>query len=161
MGLVKNRKFFDVNKIIIQKFINYSNLLELGDKMFKENEEHLEEEFPRHWGHRPWRHRHWKRLPVRGPLHLLVLKLLSEKSMSGSEIRETLKNRFELDIPSPAIYTILSLLEEKGLVVSNWETGEKGTPRKVYKVTEDGLIYLKERIDDFRKFKKIIDYILS
>lgn len=108
-----------------------------------------------------WHHRPWKRLPVRGPLHLLILKLLSEKSMSGSEVRETLKSRFELEIPSPAIYTILSALEEKGFVISSWETGEKGAPRKVYRVTEDGLIYLKDRIEDLSKFKKIIEYILS
>ncbi|MEM3980374.1 MAG: PadR family transcriptional regulator [Ignisphaera sp.] len=129
--------------------------------MLGEKEDHFIEEFPRHWGPPPWHHRHWRRLPVRGPLHLLILKLLSEKSMPGGEIREMLKSRFELEVPSPAIYTILNALEEKGFVISSWETSEKGAPRKVYRVTEDGLMYLKERVEDLRKFKKIIEYILS
>lgn len=129
--------------------------------MFKEDEDRFEGMFHRHWGYRPWSHRFWGRLPVRGPLHLLILKLLSEKSMSGSDIRETLKNMFGLDIPSPAIYTILSSLEGKGFVVSSWESGEKTASRKIYKVTEDGLIYLRERVEDLRRFKKILDYLLS
>lgn len=111
--------------------------------------------------HHMMHHRRWWHLPVRGPLHLLILKLLEEKPLYGSEIREVLKSRFELDIPSSAVYTALSGLEERGLVISSWETGEKGAARKIYRVTEEGISYLKERIDELRRFKKILDYILS
>lgn len=131
--------------------------------MFSEVEDDFGVEDSRCWHHHLWSHRHrfWRRPPIRGPLHLLILKLSIEKPMSGSDIRETLKNRFELEIPSPAIYTMLSMLEEKGFVVSSRGTSEKGVPRKIYRITEDGLTYLNERIEDLRKFKKILDYLLS
>ena len=116
---------------------------------------------PHHWMHRMYYRRRWWHLPLRGPLHLLILKLLGEKPLYGGEIREVLKSRFELDIPSSAIYVALSGLEEKGLVISSWETSEKGAARKIYRITEEGISYLKERIDELRRFKKILDYILS
>ena len=112
---------------------------------------------PHHWGH----HRHLGYMPMRGALHLLILKMLEEKPLYGSEIREALKSRLDLDVPSSAIYAVLGILEEKGLVLSSWETGERGAARKVYRITEEGISYLRERVEELRRSKKIFDYLLS
>lgn len=127
----------------------------------EEPEEH-EECFKHYRGHRRWHfHKHHKHFPVRGPLHLLILKLLSEKPLHGSEIREALKTKIEIEVPSSAIYAILSTLEEKGLVLSKWETSERGAARKLYSITEYGIEYLKEKIDELKRFKKIFEFLTS
>ncbi|MCS7099364.1 MAG: helix-turn-helix transcriptional regulator [Sulfolobales archaeon] len=109
-------------------------------------------------GHHHWHHRH---LPIRGPLHLLILKLLEEKPLHGSEIREVLESRLGLDIPSSAIYAILSILEDKGMVVSRWETAERGAARKLYSITEYGLEYLREGVEELKRFRKILEFLTS
>lgn len=109
-------------------------------------------------------HHHHKRmlhLPLRGTLHLLILKLLEEKPLYGAEIKELLKSKLDLDMPSSVIYAILGMLEEKGMVISSWETPEKGAARKVYRVTEEGINYLKERVERLKRAKKVFDFLLS
>ncbi|MCX8185298.1 MAG: helix-turn-helix transcriptional regulator [Sulfolobales archaeon] len=122
------------------------------------------EEFCTHHEKHHRHHYHWhhhKHLPVRGLLHLLLLKLLDEKPLHGSEVREILKSRLNLDIPSSAIYTILSILEEKGMVISKWETAERGAARKLYSITEYGVEYLKEGVEELKRFKKILEFLTS
>lgn len=128
----------------------------------EEHEEYHEHHERRHGCHHHWpHHRHHRHLPMRGPLHLLILKLLEEKPLHGSEIREVLKNRLDLDVPASAIYTMLSTLEEKGMVLSKWETSEKGAARKLYSITEYGLEYLKEGIEELKRFKRVFEFLTS
>ncbi len=111
-----------------------------------------------HRGWHYWRHRY---LPLRGLLHLLILRLLEEKPLYGSEIREALRSRLDIDVPASAVYAILAGLEEKGMVTSKWETGERGAARKLYSATEYGLEYLKERVEDIRRFKRALDFLTA
>lgn len=137
---------------------------EKPEELGEEQEEFFEHHKGHHGCHHHWHHkhhRHHKHFPVRGLLHLLVLKLLEEKPLHGSEIRETLKSKLDIDVPGSAIYTILSILEEKGMILSKWETSERGAARKLYSITEYGLEYLKEGIEDLKKFKKILEYLTS
>ncbi len=110
--------------------------------------------------HRGWHYWHRKYLPMRGLLHLLILKLLEEKPLRGSEVREALKSRLDLDVPGSAVYALLSILEEKGMVTSKWETGE-GAARKLYNITEYGLEYLKEGIEELKRFKRVLEFLTS
>lgn len=127
-----------------------------------ENEEERFEHHGRHQCCHHWHHhRHHRHLPMRGPLHLLILKMLEEKPLRGSEIREALKSRLDVEVPGSTIYTVLSILEEKGMVLSKWETSEKGAARKLYSITEFGLEYLKEGIEDLKKFKRILEFLTS
>jgi PadR family transcriptional regulator PadR len=114
-----------------------------------------------HHHHHPGRHWRFGYAPVRGLLHLLVLKLLSEGPLRGTELRKALKDRLDLDVPSSAIYVILSMLEEKGLVVSSWETEEKGPARKVYRISEEGLDYLKEMVEEIKRYRRVLEYLTS
>lgn len=125
-----------------------------------ENEEHFEHQGSCHkWHHHHYRYHRY--FPVRGQLHLLILKLLSEKPLHGSEIRDLLKEKLEIDIPSSAIYAILTILEEKDMIISKWETGERGPARKLYSITEYGLEYLREKIDELKRFKKVFEFLTS
>jgi len=56
---------------------------------------------------------------------------------------------------------LLKRLEVKGLVTYQWETPQSGPARKVYRVTEEGEVYLKERIESIESIKPLIDYLSS
>jgi len=99
--------------------------------------------------------------PLRGLLHLIILKSLSKNPMRGIELKKKIRDELELDIPSPAIYVVLKMLENKGLVVSNWEIDEKGSARKIYRITEEGLDYLNESLGRLKSLKKILEYLHS
>jgi len=47
-------------------------------------------------------------------------------------------------LDSGAVYRTLRRLESKGMVWSRWETEEKGPPRRVYEMTEDGWDHLRD-----------------
>jgi len=117
---------------------------------------HHEENCPHHL--KPWRFGH---MPLRGLLHLLILKILSKGPLRGVDIRSKLKEELGLEIPASAVYTILSMLEERGFVASSWEVEEKGPARKIYRVTEEGLDYLNEALTKLKEYKRVVEYLLS
>ncbi|MBO3768168.1 MAG: PadR family transcriptional regulator [Candidatus Brockarchaeota archaeon] len=100
-------------------------------------------------------------MPVGGLLPLIVLKILSKNPMHGYQIEEELSKLINREVPEGFIYGLLKRLESKGLVTFQWETPQSGPARKVYKLTEEGEIYLKERIKSIELIKPIINYLLS
>jgi len=117
---------------------------------------HHEEDCPHHL--KPWRFGY---MPLRGLLHLLILKILSKGPLRGVDIRSKLKEELGLELPASAVYTILSMLEERGFITSSWEVEEKGPARKVYRVTEEGLDYLNEALTKLKEYKRVVEYLLS
>lgn len=77
-----------------------------------------------------------------GALRLVVLGLIGEEPRHGYDIIKGMKARFQgAYSPSPgAIYPILQLLEEAGLVASQ----SRGF-RKLYAITDAGRVYLEEQ----------------
>ena len=94
-----------------------------------------------HFGH--WM-RHMAAVP-KGYLKYSVLRLLSEKSLSGSEIMNEIEKETEGHWkPSPgSIYPLLAWLQDKGYsrIASEQEPGMKR-----YTLTEEGKAFLKEHI---------------
>jgi len=69
-----------------------------------------------------------------------ILLLLKEEPSHGYPILEKLADIGVVDVemdPSP-IYKVLRLLEEEGLAVSEYESGNKGPARRVYRLTDKG-----------------------
>jgi len=118
--------------------------------------EHREERCLHHF--KPWRFGY---MPLRGLLHLLILKILSKGPLRGVDVRSKLKEELGLEIPASAVYTILSMLEERGFITSSWEVEEKGPARKIYRVTEEGLDYLNEALTRLKEYKRVVEYLLS
>ena len=100
-------------------------------------------------------------MPLRGLLQLLIIKTLTEKPMRAIDLKNIIKERFDIDVPSAAIYMVLKGLEERGLVYSKWETSEGGSPVKLYYTTNEGKEYLKEKIEALKSTKKIFDYLVG
>ena len=76
----------------------------------------------------------------------LILGLLNQKPMSGSDIRRYLKSlSWLIGSPSPgALYPALHSLQSDGLVTAQGATSPGRPPRKVYSITKAGNKALQE-----------------
>ena len=94
-----------------------------------------------------------ERLFEKGDLKYVILDLLKEKPSHGYEIIQALKERFHgLYSPSAGgVYPVLQLLEDLGYVSVSDQDG-----KKVYTVTEEGLVFLKQRVDIIDRIKNHI-----
>lgn len=118
---------------------------------------HREHEHHKH--HKP--HMIFSKIPIRGLLHILILKILKESSIHGGEIYRQLKERYEIDVPKPIIYGVLRRMEKLGLLISKWKIKEEGPATRVYIITEEGLDYLEDTLEKIKKIRKIIDKIIE
>lgn len=78
------------------------------------------------------------------PVLLLVLK---EKGRSyGYDLLGSLADHAFTDgeIEKAVLYRTLRRLEHNGYIVSNWDTGAPGPARRVYSLTKDGEMHLRE-----------------
>jgi len=65
-------------------------------------------------------------------------------------------------IPEPgAIYTMLRRMEERGLVVSNWEKKESGPDRRVYTLTEAGVKVLREGLEMVKTRRQLMNGLVQ
>jgi len=124
-------------------------------------EEHHPHTHHRHHHYHDDTHHHHTLSPLRGLLHLAILKVISEGPVHGGEIQRRINERFNLDISKAMIYGLLRRLEHHNLVVSRWVTEERGPAKRVYYITEEGLSYLNESIEKLKKVKSLIDMLTS
>jgi len=75
-----------------------------------------------------------------------ILLLLSEKPSHGYDIAKRLvdfgcpkKNIAQMG----GLYRNLSELENDGYVLSDWDTDDNGPAKKIYRISPDGIVYLK------------------
>ena len=78
------------------------------------------------------------------------------RSNIGERIREG-----ELELHEGTLYPLLYRLEEQGLVRTEWDTPERGTPRKYYRLTAPGRKRLEEMRLAWRRFSRRIDALLE
>lgn len=77
-------------------------------------------------------------------------------------MEELEKITLEKYIPEPgAIYTMLRRMEERGLVVSNWEKKEPGPDRRVYTLTGAGVEVLQEGLEMVKKRRQLMDSLVK
>ncbi len=74
---------------------------------------------------------------TKGMLDMIVLQLLSDQPMHGYQVISKIRKSFGVYFGASTIYPLLSSLERKGYVSSEWNMkGER--PRKVYRLTSEG-----------------------
>lgn len=101
------------------------------------------------------------KLYVKGLLHLAILKLLKQQSLHGGEVQRLLKEKYGVDVSSPAVYGALRKLEAFGFVVATWDTSGPGPARRMYKITEEGAAYLDASIERLGKLKDLIEKLIT
>lgn len=74
---------------------------------------------------------------MKGLLDLIVLQFLSTKPMHGYKIITKIRKNFGVYFGPSTIYPLLTTLEKKGYVISEWDMHNE-RPRKVYKLTNEG-----------------------
>jgi PadR family transcriptional regulator, regulatory protein PadR len=79
----------------------------------------------------------------KGVLEFCILSVLSVTENYPSEIIEKLKSA-KLIVVEGTLYPLLTRLKNEGLLSYRWEESNAGPPRKYYKLTPLGKIYLKE-----------------
>ncbi|MDH5713173.1 MAG: PadR family transcriptional regulator [Candidatus Bathyarchaeota archaeon] len=75
---------------------------------------------------------------MRGLLDFVILNFLRGQPMHGYQIISSLRKNFGVYFGPSTIYPLLSLLEKKGYVSSQWDL-ENDRPRKVYNLTAQGV----------------------
>ncbi|RLF65499.1 MAG: PadR family transcriptional regulator [Thermoplasmata archaeon] len=92
-------------------------------------------------------------------LPLIVLKLIKERgSVHGYEIIKIVEDLFDMEMPPGMVYMYLRRMEQRGLVVSEWDMSSS-PPRRVYKITPLGESYFRSVTSYLKIVKKILDYI--
>jgi PadR family transcriptional regulator PadR len=74
---------------------------------------------------------------TKGLLDMIVLEFLNGQPMHGYQIITKIRKTFGVYFGPSTVYPLLSSLEKKGYVSSNWNM-ENERPRKVYKLTIEG-----------------------
>lgn len=81
---------------------------------------------------------------LKGTLEGVVLALLSQRSAYGYEITAWLRAQGFVDIAEGTVYALLVRLEQRSLVDVEKVPSEKGPPRKVYSLNDQGREHLAE-----------------
>lgn len=94
---------------------------------------------------------------------MILLALVSERPMYGYELVSTLEQRGgePFQIKEGTLYPVLYRLENAGLMTPEWETLERGVPRKYYRITEAGSARLQELIREWQGFTAAVNRLLN
>ncbi|MDH4209391.1 MAG: helix-turn-helix transcriptional regulator [Anaerolineae bacterium] len=99
---------------------------------------------------------------IRGFVEPCLLLLLHRDETHGYDMLDQLEE-FGLGnetLDSSVVYRSLREMEERGLVVSNWDTEGQGPPRRVYQLTPEGDRYLASWISGLRRTREVLDRFL-
>jgi PadR family transcriptional regulator PadR len=100
---------------------------------------------------------------VKGTLSLLILSLLSRKSMYGYEIAATVHRDTDGTFTwrEGSLYPNLHKMEQGGLIVGAWEEKETGRKRRYYKITKKGRAALDEKVQSWTALAQAVGRVLE
>ena len=79
----------------------------------------------------------------KGVLEYCILSVLSKGDAYASDIIKELKEA-EMIVVEGTMYPLLTRLKNAALLSYRWEESKQGPPRKYYKLTSEGIQFLKE-----------------
>lgn len=99
---------------------------------------------------------------VGSTVELLVLKLLSERSMYGYEIIQIVNERTngEFNWKEGTLYPVLHRLEGNGYLATDWQIGDTGKRRKYYLLTTKGMSHVKSKVTEWNTFSRSVNAVL-
>jgi PadR family transcriptional regulator, regulatory protein PadR len=96
---------------------------------------------------------------LKGLLDTLVMDTLRAGPNYGFGIRERLGVHLGADadmVKEATLYPLLHRLERKGLLASHHEPGDRGSPRKYYRLTPEGKVFLDRRIAEWGRVAALL-----
>jgi PadR family transcriptional regulator PadR len=99
---------------------------------------------------------------LKGHLDALLLAIVEDAPAHGYAIISELRRRSAdaFNLPEGTVYPALHRLERLGLLKST-PTSFKGRPRRVYELTGQGMAALDAGRDEWQRFARAVDSILS
>src|ERR1043165_756998 len=100
---------------------------------------------------------------LKGTLSLLILSLLSRKSMYGYEIAATVHRDTDgaFTWREGSLYPNLHKLQAEGLIRGEWEEKETGRKRRYYHITREGRAALREKSESWRSLYRAVNRVLE
>jgi PadR family transcriptional regulator PadR len=100
---------------------------------------------------------------LKGSISLLLLNLLSRGEMYGYQILEAaaVRSAKTFEFKEGTLYPALHQLEKKGLIKSQWRTGENGRERKYYSLTAKGIKAAKEYEKQWQHLTGAVNAVLG
>jgi transcriptional regulator len=100
---------------------------------------------------------------LKGTLSLLILSLLSRKSMYGYELAATVHRGTDgaFTWREGSLYPNLHKMEQGGLIVGEWEEKETGRKRRYYKITKKGRAALEDKVQSWQELSTAVNRILE
>lgn len=94
---------------------------------------------------------------------LIVLSILENEDMYGYQIVKELEKKSEnmFSLKEGTLYPILHLLEKNGHVISYMSNGDKGKKRKYYKITDEGIVQLKLKKEEWARFSRSLNKVIG
>jgi PadR family transcriptional regulator len=100
---------------------------------------------------------------LKGTLSLLILSLLSRKSMYGYEIAATVHRDTDgaFSWREGSLYPCLHKLQADGLIQGKWEERETGRKRRYYDITKKGRTVLADKVQSWQELCQAVNRILE
>lgn len=100
---------------------------------------------------------------LKGSVSLLLLNLLSRGDMYGYEILQEASRRsaHTFEFKEGTLYPALHQLEKRGLVQSQWRTGDNGRERKYYSLTAKGRKAAREYEKQWQHLAGVVSAVLG
>ena len=95
-----------------------------------------------------------RRQCVNSHLDLIILSLLNTKELSGYDLVVIIQKRFYVLLSPGTIYPILKSLDSHKLVQTSYTKR-----KKLYKLTDQGSLYLSQLLGGYRDFLSHIEYM--
>ncbi len=108
-------------------------------------------------------YRRAKALDADSNIDMLILKILEEKDMYGYEIIRKINNisSHKFVLKAGTLYPLLHALEKEGYVISYEKMEDTRQVRKYYRITEEGKKHLDCKIQNWKEYSSIINYVLE
>ena len=100
---------------------------------------------------------------LRGYTEAIILNILNKKDSYGYLISKVIIDKVEnkIDIKNATIYLAFKRMEKENLITSYWVDSDFGARRKQYSITKEGKQYLKNKKNEWKKNKEILDKLLG
>ena len=102
----------------------------------------------------------WQTQLRKGAAELVALALLEHRELFGAELLEAVTAVGPV-ISSGTLYPLLKRLEGEGKLASQWVVSDEETPRKYYRLTDEGEELLREMRRSWIEFRTTIALIVE
>ena len=96
----------------------------------------------------------------KGMLEYCIMLLLHKESAYASDIIQKLKDA-RLIVVEGTLYPLLTRLKNDGLLSYEWVESSQGPPRKYYKLTPSGEIFLLELEASWKELNETVNHIAN